>query len=108
MDRTLTAFELKSLLSAHTPIALLDVRRAAARAENPVAIPGAMWHDPEKLSQWIDDLDADREIVLYCVHGESISNTVVDALQAKGLSARFVEGGLDAWRMAGGDVVAAP
>lgn len=107
MDRTLTPTELQSLLTAETSITLLDVRRDAARNEDPVAIPGAVWREPEKLDQWITDLDTNSEIVLYCVHGESISNAVVDALRARGLTARFVEGGLDAWRATGGEVVAA-
>lgn len=104
MERTLTPTDLQSLLAAGKPITLLDVRRAAARAKDPVAIPGAIWRDPEALDDWIANLDTDRQIVLYCVHGEEISNAVVDALQAKGLRACFVEGGLDAWQTFGGSV----
>lgn len=104
MDRTLTPNELQSLLAAGTSITLLDVRRTVARDQDPVAIPGAEWRDPETLDTWAADLDTGREIVLYCVHGESISNAVVDALQARGLKARFVLGGLDAWQAAGGEV----
>jgi rhodanese-related sulfurtransferase len=29
---------------------------------------------------------------------------VVDALQARGLNARFIEGGIEGWKTAGGDV----
>ena len=44
-------------------------------------------------------------MVLYCVRGGSVSNTVVDALQAKGVRARFIEGGIEGWKAAGGDTV---
>jgi len=36
MDRTLTPNELQSLLDAGTSLTLLDVRRAAARDQDPV------------------------------------------------------------------------
>jgi rhodanese-related sulfurtransferase len=39
------------------------------------------------------------------VRGGSVSNAVVDALQAKGLKARFIEGGLEAWKATGGTTV---
>jgi len=104
MNRTITPSELQSLLSQGAAVALLDVRRAAARSENPVAIPGATWYDPETMERWIGRIDTAREIVLYCVHGESISNAVVDALHDRGIDARFIQGGLDAWQAAGGAV----
>ena len=69
-------------------------------------MPGASWHDPEKLEQWADSLPKDQDIVLYCVRGGSVCNGVVDALQAKGLKARFIEGGIEGWKAAGGEVAA--
>jgi len=45
-------------------------------------------------------------VVIYCVRGGSVSNAVVDRLQAAGVKARFVEGGLEAYKAAGGKVVA--
>ena len=49
-------------------------------------------------------LDLLQDIVLYCVRGGGVSNSVVDALQAKGLKARFIEGGIEGWKAAGGEV----
>lgn len=46
----------------------------------------------------------DQEVVLYCMRGGAVSNEVVDALQAKGIKARFIEGGIYAWKEAGGAV----
>ena len=43
----------------------------------------------------------DRDIGLYGVRGGTVSNSVVDALRARGLKARFIEG----WKAAGGKVV---
>lgn len=81
---------------------ILDVRRSADRDTSPQQIPGAQWHDPGRLDSWIDALPKDRDIVLYCAHGRSISNSVVDALHARGLNACFIEGGFEGWKAAGG------
>lgn len=105
MERTLSPAALDAMRAANTPMILIDVRKAAARREDAVAIPGATWHDPAFMERWIAEFDGHEEIILYCAHGESISNAVVDALHARGLAARFVEGGLDGWRSAGGRVV---
>ncbi len=105
MHRTLSPAALNAMLAEDAPMVLIDVRREAARREDAVAIDGASWHDPAHMDEWIASFDGGSEIVLYCAHGESISNAVVDALHARGLAARFVEGGLDAWRAAGGAVV---
>ena len=58
--------------------------------------------DPERVSEWSTELSRDLDIVLYCVRGGSVSNSVVDALQAKGLKAWNIEGGIEAWKSAGG------
>ncbi len=102
MERTITPTDLGDLIGQGAPIALLDVRRAEDRAKDPAAIPGATWHDPATLASWAPELGPDREIVLYCVRGGSVSNSVLDALRAQGLSARYLEGGLEGWQAAGG------
>jgi rhodanese-related sulfurtransferase len=103
MERTIKPETLKIELAGKF---VLDVRRAADRDASTEQIPGANWKDPEKLAGWVDSLPRDRDIVLYCVRGGSVSNSVVDALQAKGLKARFIEGGIEGWKAAGGEVVA--
>ena len=82
-------------------ILLLDIRRSHALAESSEQLPGASWHDPEKIEELAGALPQDRDIVLYCVRGGSVSNSVVDALQAKGLKACFIEGGIEGWKTAG-------
>lgn len=103
MERTIKPETLKSELSGKH---LIDVRRKNDLDASTEQVPGASWHDPEQLAQWVDSLPKDRDIVLYCVRGGSVSNSVVDALQAKGLKARFIEGGIEGWKAAGGTVSA--
>ena len=103
MERTIKPEALKSEMSGKF---ILDVRRAADRDAAPVHLPGAHWKNPEQLAEWADSLPKDQDIVLYCVRGGSVSNSVVDVLQAKGLKARFIEGGIEGWKAAGGEVSA--
>lgn len=102
MQRTITPDTLRNELSDKY---VLDVRRVADHHASGEQIAGAHWHDPDKLEQWVEGLPRDQDIVLYCVRGGSVSNTVVDALQTRGLKARYIEGGIEGWKAAGGAVV---
>ena len=101
MERTINPESLKIELAGKH---IIDVRRKNDLDASTEQVPGATWHDPEQLAQWADSLPKNQHIVLYCVRGGSVSNSVVDALQAKGLKARFIEGGIEGWKAAGGQV----
>lgn len=103
MERTIKAQDLKANL---TSITLIDVRRKADLDTDSSKLPGATWHDPEQIESWSAALPKDREVVLYCVRGGSVSNSVLDNLRGKGITARFIEGGIVGWKEAGGEVVA--
>ncbi|MBI1284737.1 MAG: rhodanese [Thiobacillus sp.] len=83
---------------------VFDVRREADYAASGETIPGAMWKNPDKIDVWIGALPRTLDVVIYCVRGGSVSNSVVDRLQAEGVKARFIEGGLEAYKAAGGKV----
>jgi rhodanese-related sulfurtransferase len=102
MERTIKPDTLKNELAGKL---ILDVRRVADREAAPEHLPGAQWQNPEQLAEWADNLPKGQDIVLYCARGGSVSNSVVDALQAKGLKACFIEGGIEGWKAAGGEVV---
>lgn len=102
MERTIKPDTLKTELLGKL---ILDVRRIADREAAPEHLPGAQWKNPEQLAEWADNLPKGQDIVLYCARGGSVSNSVVDALQAKGFKARFIEGGIEGWKAAGGEVV---
>ncbi len=105
MNRTILPEDLKQLISQRQNILVLDVRRKNDFKTDGKKIPGAAWLDPDKLAQWSTALPLDRDIVIYCVRGGSVSNLVVDQLQAKGVKARFIEGGIEAWKQVGGETI---
>ena len=103
MDRTINPEALKNELAGKY---LLDVRRVDDMAASSEQLAGAHWQDPTQIADWAANLPKDQDIVLYCVRGGGVSNSVVDALQAQGLKARFIEGGIEGWKAAGGAVIA--
>ena len=102
MERSIKAQDLKANLDQVT---VIDVRRKADLDADHVKLPGATWHDPEQIETWSAQLPKDKEVVLYCVRGGSVSNSVLDNLRGQGITARYIEGGIAAWKEAGGAVV---
>jgi rhodanese-related sulfurtransferase len=83
---------------------VIDVRREADYAASNETIPGAFWKNPEKIDAWITALPKTQDVVIYCVRGGAVSNRVVDRLHAEGIKARFIEGGIEGYKTAGGKV----
>lgn len=105
MSRIINVSDLKPLVENKT-VTVLDVRRQNDFEADTVKLPGAVWRNPEQATEWGRNLPRDREVVIYCVRGGSVSNSVVDLLRAQGVPARFIEGGIEAWKSAGGATVA--
>lgn len=97
MTRTISPQDVSAKLKKGE-VTVIDVRRRADYEADPAMIPGAVWRDPEQMSSWSDALPRDQEIVVYCVRGGSVSNAVIDHLQQKQLNARYIEGGIAAWK----------
>jgi rhodanese-related sulfurtransferase len=96
---------LATLGSAASPL-VVDVRRRAALESDASMIAGATWRDPFAVADWEKYLPRHRPVVLYCVHGHEISRNAVSALRAAGVDARYLEGGIEAWRSLGAPTVA--
>lgn len=105
MNRTIAPGELAPLVDRHA-VTVLDVRRKNDLDADNVKLPGAEWKNPELMAEWSKGLARDREVVVYCVRGGSVSNAVLDHLLAQGIKARYIEGGIEAWKNAGGATVA--
>ena len=102
VNRTITNDELKTLLDTNKGVTIIDVRRKADLDAAPEAVPGAPWRDPDKVDEWSRDLPEDKNVVIYCARGGSVSNKVLDQLLEKKIQARYLEGGIAAWKAAGG------
>lgn len=80
---------------------LLDVRRAGVFQSATRMLPGAVWRDPAQVGDWAGSLPAGREVLVYCVYGHEVGRVTAMRLRALGVTARFLEGGIDAWQTAG-------
>lgn len=99
MERTIKP---EDFAAAAKDAMVLDVRRREDFAASGDKVPGAEWKDPAQVEQWATTLPPGQEVILYCVRGGGVSNSVVDRLQAAGMRARFIEGGIEGLKAAGG------
>ena len=105
MDTAIASISVSDLRRLHgsrlTPL-IIDVRRRPAFDGATHLISGAIWRDPFALETWSHFVPRHLDVVLYCVHGHEISKNTADHLQALGIRARALEGGIDAWTNARG------
>jgi rhodanese-related sulfurtransferase len=103
MDAFITAAALRQSLGSNRPPLVIDVRKQPAFLGAHDMVRGALRRDPAKIELWQKALPAGREVVVYCVHGHEVSQGA-----ARSLGARFLEGGIEHWREAGGELAAKP
>ena len=102
MLRTINPEEFMSVKEGTT--AVLDIRRDNDYHASEDMVLGAIWKDPAKIDEWIASVPKQGQVVIYCVRGGGVSNSVVDRLQADGINAQFIEGGIDALKTVDGMV----
>jgi rhodanese-related sulfurtransferase len=96
MKTSITATQLADLQASGTAMTILDVRRKEDFDKAPQTFAGAPWQNPAEVDQWASSLPAEQEVVIYCVRGGSVSQSVQQRLTEQGCSVRYVEGGLEA------------
>jgi Fe-Mn family superoxide dismutase len=105
MAKSITPQEVKTLLATDTSAPLLlDVRRKPTFEAAPDRIAGSSWRDPSEVSAWSAGLPRSGPVIVYCVHGHEVSQSVATQLDELGYQARYLEGGIEGWREAGGQI----
>jgi rhodanese-related sulfurtransferase len=103
MDASISAAELQQSIRSNQAPLIIDVRRAERFNESSFMLKGALRRNPATVAAWAKTLPAAASVVVYCVHGHEVSQGV-----AKALNARYLEGGLEAWREIGGGLFKKP
>ena len=99
----ISATEALSAIRGGQPPLIIDVRRQPAFRAASEMIEGALWRDPERVAEWAGELPRASRVVAYCVHGHEVSQGVAKALAGRGLSAQYLQGGIEeGWKAAGG------
>lgn len=97
--------DLQSAVRDGHPPLIIDVRRRPAfRAANDM-IAGALRREPDLVASWAAELPRASKVVVYCVHGHDVSQGVAKALNDRGITTQFLEGGLEeGWKASGGEL----
>lgn len=104
--RVVSYGDVKQRLAQPSEVTILDLRRNSDYDKDTLTMPHAKRFDPDKMAEWAGTLPKDKEILLFCAHGRSISNASVDYLTKIGYKARLIPGGFDSWKESGGATVA--
>jgi rhodanese-related sulfurtransferase len=104
-DFFITVDELKERIGAAEAPIVYDVRRREAFDAAPRILPAAHWRRHTSAGDWAETLPSAAQIVCYCTHGHNVSQLAVAELRAKGLDARTLSGGIEAWEKASGPTI---
>ena len=106
MSRSISAHDLVKLSgTGDWPTVVATTRRVKFEEEGR-SIAGSIWRDHMGTEIWGPDLARlGRPVIVYCLHGHNVSQLAVARLQALGIDARYLEGGIDAYEAAGGLVL---
>ena len=99
----ISAASLRQSLSTDRPPLVIDVRKVPTFLDAPDLVRGALRRDPLRVADWGKSLPDEADVVVYCVHGHEVSQGA-----AKALGARYLEGGIEAWRASGGELFGKP
>lgn len=105
-QRVISHSDMKTVLAQPDGAVILDLRRKADYDKDTLTMPASRRFDPDKIAEWSSALPKDKEILLFCAHGRSVSDASVDYLTKNGYKARLIAGGFDSWKAAGGATVA--
>lgn len=96
--------QVKAMIDSGTAVQIIDTRPRHYTTRTHEIMQGAVWRDPERVADWIGELDREKPVVTYCVYGFHIGCQTAVALRKSGFDARYMAGGHYAWKAAGGKV----
>jgi Fe-Mn family superoxide dismutase len=96
--------EVQAIIKSGSPVQIIDARPRHYTTRAQDIMEGAVWRDPERLEEWIGELDKEQPVVTYCVYGFHIGCETAMTLRKAGFDARYMAGGHYAWKAAGGKV----
>lgn len=109
MDASIATRELQSALASAQPPLIVDVRKQPTFQAATDMVAGALRRDPGSVASWAKELPRASTVVVYCVRGHEVSQGAAKALRELGISARFLQGGMEeGWKAAGGELMRKP
>jgi rhodanese-related sulfurtransferase len=87
---SISARNLYSRLGTATAPIVIDVRRSAAFDADDTMIVGAIRRLPAEVDLWQRELPRGRPVVVYCAHGQEVSQNAAAALRAAEADASYL------------------
>jgi rhodanese-related sulfurtransferase len=97
--------ELKERIGTAEAPLVYDVRRRETFDAASRILPAARWHRHTSASEWAEAFPLAASVVCYCTHGHNVSQLAVAALRERGIDARTLAGGIEAWQKANGPTI---
>jgi rhodanese-related sulfurtransferase len=97
MPRSITPEDLSRSRAGYI---VVDVRKSPARLQSNRTIGDALYRSHTDAINGLDSLRG-QSVVVFCVHGHEVSQGVCTDLNSRGIDARYLEGGFEAWALAG-------
>jgi len=94
--------EVRSMIEQGTPVQIIDGRPRHFSTRTHEIMEGAVWRDPDRIDEWIGELDREQPVVTYCVYGFHVGCQMAIALRKAGFDARYMAGGHSGWKAVGG------
>lgn len=105
---SVSAASLRDSLAGTQPPLVIDVRKDERFRDARDMMRGALRRDPLAAGEWGGTLPSAASVVVYCVHGHEVSQSACIALRRSGIDACYLDGGIERWREAGGELSAKP
>lgn len=90
--------EVAAMLETGQNVQVIDARPRHYITKATDIMDGAVWRDPERIDEWIGEIDKDRPVVTFCVYGFHIGCQTATALRDKGFDAKYMTGGHFGWK----------
>ncbi|HMS26090.1 MAG TPA: chromate resistance protein [Burkholderiaceae bacterium] len=93
-------FELFDRFNSDDALIVIDVRKHEAFLGADSFLKGAIRRDPLLINSWAAGIPKTIPVLVYCVHGREVSQSTMRFLRDLGVEAYYLEGGIEACRIA--------
>ena len=98
------AEEVKAMLDAGKHVQIIDARPKHYFSRMTDIMDGAVWHDPDRVQDWVGELSKSEPVIVFCVYGFHVGCRTAIALREAGFDAMYMKGGHSAWKAIGGAI----
>ena len=99
---SLSVEELAAQVANGNGVQIVDARQRDHMARYVDLMAGATWRDPDRVEEWLAELQPESPVAVYCAYGFDVGRNVTKTLIERGFDARFLRGGVSAWYGSGG------